>query len=87
MRESAIETAVTRAAERAGWIAYKWRSPNHRGVPDRLFFRAGRVLAVEFKAPGKRPTKLQAYVHRALEQQGFHVHVIDSIEAGKRLLA
>ncbi len=85
MRESVIEKKVAAYAQRHGWLAYKWTSPNYRAVPDRLYFKAGMVLLVEFKAPGKRPTKLQANVHRKLKEEGFSVHVIDRIETGKQL--
>ena len=80
MRESRIEKKVTEYARQQGWLSYKWTSPNHRAVPDRLYFKSGVVLLVEFKAQGKRPTKLQAYVHHKLKKEGFGVHVIDSIE-------
>jgi Holliday junction resolvase len=87
MRESHIERTVCRAAKHAGWLVFKWSSPNQRGVPDRIFTRAGRVLFVEFKAPGKRPTKLQRHIHEQLRAQGCEVAVIDNIEAGRALIA
>ena len=86
MRESVIEQRVCSYARDRGWLTYKWVSPANRGVPDRILFRDGRVLLIEFKAPGKRPTKLQSYIHQRLEKEGFKVHVIDSIEEGKRLV-
>jgi len=86
MLESTIERAVCRYARGRGWLAFKWVSPGHRGVPDRIFFRNGEVLLVEFKAPGRRPTRLQALIHQRLHNQGFPVHVIDSIDDGKALL-
>ncbi len=85
MRESVIEKKVTQYAQQQGWLSYKWTSPNHRAVPDRLYFKAGKVLLVEYKAPGKKPTKLQAYVHQKLKAEGFNVHVIDSITTGQQL--
>lgn len=87
MRESTIEKQITLYAKQQGWISYKWSSPNSRGVPDRLYFKAGIVLLVEFKAPGKKPTKLQTNIHQKLRANNFIVHVIDSIETGKQLFA
>jgi len=84
-RESVIEKKVTEYAKQQGWLSYKWTSPNHRAVPDRLYFKSGAVLLVEFKSPGKRPTKLQANVHLKLKEEGFNVHVIDDINRGKQL--
>ncbi len=87
MRESIIERAVCRAAREAGWLVFKWSSPNQRGVPDRIFIREGRVLFVEFKAPGKKPTKLQEHIHAKLNAQGCEVAVVDNIDAGRGLIA
>lgn len=77
MRESTIEKQVTAYAKANGWLCFKWTSPSNRGVPDRVFFRKGKILLVEFKATGKSPTPLQALIHERLSKQGFPVHVID----------
>ena len=87
MRESAIEKQVCSIARNRGWLAYKWASPNQRGVPDRIFIKNGQILLAEFKAPGKKPTPLQAHIHQKLQQQGINVRVIDSVETGITLFA
>lgn len=87
MREKEIEKVLVKRTEDAGGVAYKWSSPNCRGVPDRLcFFPQGKVFAVEVKAPGKRPTRLQQYHHGRLRQLGIDVLVIDSIEGVERFI-
>ena len=86
MRESYIETKVTQAAKANGWLAYKWVSPSQRGVPDRLYFKKGNLVIVEFKAPGKKPTPYQQAIHRRLAAAGWEVHIIDNIDKGKELL-
>ena len=87
VRESAIERAVCAKARRAGWLAPKWSSPGRRGVPDRLFIRAGRVIAIEFKAPGETPSALQRHTINELREAGLECHVIDSVEGGLRVLS
>lgn len=86
MRESHVEKKVTDHAKAKGWLSYKWVSPSNRGVPDRLYFKDGTVVVVEFKAPGKLPTLYQQAIHRRLEAVGITVHIIDDIEKGKALL-
>ena len=86
MRERDIEKAVCRWAEKNGWLAFKWVSPQNRGVPDRLFIKDGRVVAIEFKAPGKKPTPSQELVHDILQDAGLEVYVIDNVEAGRLVL-
>lgn len=81
MLERRIEAALVRAVLNAGGLAMKWTSPGHPGVPDRIvFLPGGRVVLVELKAPGKKPTPLQAKTHEALRALGMTVLVIDSME-------
>ena len=81
--EATIERAVCDFAKRRGWLAYKFVSPGNRAVPDRLFVRGGRVVFVEFKAPGKRPTRLQRREHFKLIGAGLAVYVVDSVDGGR----
>jgi hypothetical protein len=81
MRERDIEAHLVRRIKELGGTAYKFVSPGHNGVPDRLIcFPGGRVYFAELKAPGKEPTLLQLAEHRRLESLGFKVLVFDSIE-------
>ena len=86
MRESAIEKAVSQYAKKLGVLSYKFSSPGNRGVPDRIFIGKGIVLFVEFKAPGKAPTKLQLHVLQLIKTAGIQAEVIDNIAKGKVLL-
>ena len=71
MRESAVEHNICNHAKRSGWLVYKFSSPNHRGVPDRLFISpTGKVCFMEVKAPGKRPTPLQEREINKLRDRG-----------------
>jgi hypothetical protein len=55
-------------------------------VPDRLYFKNGQLMIVEFKAPNKKPTPYQQAIHRRLAAVGWEVHIIDNIDKGKALL-
>lgn len=83
MRESVIEKKVGDYATSKGWLVYKFSSPNTRAVPDKIFMRDGVVFFIEFKAPGKLPTKLQYANHKRIKAHGVSVFVIDNIERGK----
>lgn len=86
MLERQIEVAMIKAVEAVGGVAYKWVSPSRPGVPDRIVFLPdGRIVFVELKAPGKKPTPLQAKVHAALRALGQRVEVIDSLEAARAI--
>lgn len=48
------------------------------GIPDRLILLPkGRIFFVEFKQKGKKPRKIQKFVHSKLKNLGFKVYVID----------
>lgn len=82
MLESKLEQKLIAHIKKLGGIAYKFTSPNRRGVPDRLCVMPnGRVLFVELKAPGKAPTPLQQHEHCLLRALGHTVLLIDSLEA------
>jgi hypothetical protein len=83
MRESKIEKDVSDYAKGKGWLVYKFCSPGNRAVPDKIFMRKGKMFFIEFKAPGKKPTKLQEKVGGRIGDQNFCVYYIDSIKEGK----
>ena len=60
VNESNIEKYFVWTVERMGGTAYKFRSPNHRGVADRVVcLPDGSVWFVELKADGGRLAPLQ----------------------------
>jgi hypothetical protein len=87
MLERDIEKAVKAYAESKGWLTRKWTSPGHAFVPDQIFINPnGRVLFVEFKREGAKPTPMQLREHEKLRKQGCDVWVIDSTDAGKQMV-
>lgn len=76
--EAKIEDRSRKAARARGWKFYKITSPGMNGMPDRLMIRRGWHVWIEFKAPGKKPTKQQLHRHAELRTAGAEVHVIDS---------
>ncbi|MEB3150350.1 MAG: VRR-NUC domain-containing protein [Sphaerospermopsis sp.] len=86
MKESTIEKSISKEAFRRGWLNYKFKTANHRGVPDRIFMRNGVMFFVEFKSEGGKVTELQKYQHERITTHGFNVHIIDNIESGYAML-
>lgn len=86
IRERDIEFNVNRYAHQTGWVGYKFSSPQHAGVPDRLYIKNGKTIYIEFKAPGKKPRKLQEKVFEDMRRHGALVFVVDDIDEGKAVL-
>jgi Holliday junction resolvase len=82
MNEKRIEQHLVSRVKAQGGRAYKWVSPGHSGVPDRIvILPGGRVLAVECKRPGGKPTRLQELELARLSALGIEAVVVDSIES------
>lgn len=80
MLEKTIEQALVRRVLKLGGLCEKFVSPGRRSVPDRIVtLPGGRVVFVELKAPGKKPTPLQELDHARRRALGCDVRVIDTI--------
>lgn len=87
--EASIERACVDFAKRRGWLVRKMNGMGYRSWPDRLFIgsRDARNFWVEFKRPDKAPTPGQWKIINALTARGEIVHVIDDVDAFKRMVA
>lgn len=86
MVEADIEETIAVEAEEAGWFVRKLTWIGVTGAPDRLFAFGGRTVFVEFKAPHGRVSVRQMREHDRMRRAGMEVHVIDSVEMGRRVL-
>src|ERR1022692_419874 len=81
--EHDVESKVVTYARSKGVLVVKQTHQGARSHPDRAFyFAGGRLLQIEFKAPGKLPTPLQAVTIKKLIGLGFIVVVIDDVRSG-----
>ena len=79
--EKVLERKLCKRVKELGGHAYKFVSPNQRGVPDRLcVLPHGITVFVELKTTGKKPTKLQVLCMNELRELGQRCVVIDSTE-------
>lgn len=74
MLEKEIEAKLKKGIDRLGGECYKFTSPGHAGVPDRLILLPGGTMAfAELKAPGKKERKLQRHIQEQIRAMGFVV--------------
>ncbi|WAX09264.1 hypothetical protein BT528P2_00035 [Bacteroides phage BT528P2] len=79
--EKVFERELSKFVEESGGMAVKLLSQFIKGLPDRMYLLHGSiVLFVEFKSTGKKPTKIQSYIHAKIRALGFPVFVVDSVE-------
>lgn len=80
--EKDIEKYLVSQVRISNGKAYKWTSPGNDGVPDRIvIWHDGRIVFVELKAPGRKPTPIQLSKHNELRRLKQTVVVLDSREA------
>jgi Holliday junction resolvase len=70
MLEKDLERKVVEYCRAKGILTYKFTSPAHRGVPDRVMIANGKVLFLELKREGQRPTALQYREIMKIKQAG-----------------
>jgi len=85
MLERDIEAYLVKRCKEIGALADKFTSPQRRSVPDRLITFGGRVLFVELKATGKKPTEAQVRDHERRRAAGAEVVWLDSREGADRV--
>lgn len=81
MLERDIEAYLVKRCKEIGALCDKFVSPQRRSVPDRLITFSGRVLFVELKATGKKPTEAQVRDHERRRTAGAEVVWLDSCAA------
>ena len=84
--EATLQAKCRKWASSHRWWCAKFTSPGTVGVPDYLFIRDGLVVFIEFKAPGKTPSKLQIHTMQQMVTHGARVAVIDDFESFQRLM-
>lgn len=87
VRERDIEATVTRYAKSRNCLIYKFSSPSHRGVCDRIIIAPGGVVGfLELKAPNEEPTPLQAKFLQDVANKGGISSWADSVAKGKAFI-
>lgn len=86
-KEKEIEAAACKAAKKLGMLEIKLNGIGARGKPDRVFLFNGETLFIEFKSPGRKPTRSQMVYHNRLRKVGHKVLVVDSIAEAKAAIS
>ena len=77
--EKVIEKYLVEQARLKGLPCLKYSNPNMVGYPDRLLvLPGGKVIWVELKSRGRKPTKIQQMRMAELVSLGHPVKVIDN---------
>ena len=78
MRERLIEKHLTSKCKAHGILCYKFVSPGQRNVPDRILIKGGKVVFLELKATGKKPSEAQWREITRIQEAGGMALTADS---------
>jgi len=84
--EGVIQKKVTDFAKKNGCVCRKYANESRRNAPDYIIFFNSRVIMIEFKATGKKPTKGQLREGRIYSMVGIQVFYVDDIDEGKQII-
>lgn len=80
MLERDVEAYFRKAVAARGGVAFKFVSPSHRGVSDRIVCLQGQTWFVELKRPGGRLSPLQRVFAAEMARLGQNYTVLSSRE-------
>jgi len=78
--EAQIEKKLVKYCREHRIYCRKFSSPSNRGVPDRILGKDGKVLFMELKRPGNKPTALQLNEGKILQSHQLAWVWCDSYE-------
>ena len=82
--EKLVERKLVELTKAKGGMCIKLLCDQFIGLPDRLcLFPGHKIVFVELKTTGKKPRRIQAYVHDKIRALGFRVEVIDTVDGVK----
>lgn len=84
--EKYIEKYLVAEVKRIKGLCIKMSPAGLIGIPDRLVLVNGKAVFAELKSKGKKPSRIQQYTHQKLNDAGFPVTVIDSVEGVDELI-
>ena len=79
--EKLVERKLVESVKANNGMCIKLLCDQLIGLPDRMcLFPGSKIIFVELKTTGKKPRRIQAYIHNKLRDLGFRVEVIDSVK-------
>lgn len=85
--EKVVERKLVELVKINGGMCIKLLCDQLIGLPDRMcLFPNHKIVFVELKTTGRKPKRIQLFMHDKLRALGFRVEVIDSIEGVEQFI-
>lgn len=80
--EKVVERKLVELVKINGGMCIKLLCDQLIGLPDRMcLFPGHKIVFVELKTTGRKPRRIQVFMHNKLRALGFRVEVIDTVES------
>lgn len=73
--EGKVENYLIKQSENRDFLCFKFTSPGHKGVPDRVVIGKDKVIFVELKSENGHPSKQQKFVIKKMRDRGADVRL------------
>lgn len=85
--EKLIERKLVEVVKAKSGMCIKLLCDQLIGLPDRMcLFPGQKIVFVELKTTGKKPKRIQVFIHNKLRALGFRVEVIDTIKGVEQFI-
>ena len=85
--EKVIERKLVEAVKEKDGMCIKLLCDNLLGLPDRMVLMPhSKIAFVELKTTGRKPRRIQVFMHNKLRALGFRVEVIDTIKGVEQFI-
>ena len=85
--EKVIERKLVEAVKANDGMCIKLLCDNLLGLPDRMVLMPhSKIAFVELKTTGRKPRRIQVFMHNKLRALGFRVEVIDAIKGVEQFI-
>lgn len=79
--EKVVERKLVEAVKANGGMCIKLLCDQLTGLPDRMcLFPNHKIVFVELKTTGRKPKRIQLFIHDKLRALGFRVEIIDTVK-------
>lgn len=79
--EKIVERKLVEAVKANGGMCIKLLCDQLTGLPDRMcLFPNHKIVFVELKTTGRKPKRIQLFMHDKLRALGFRVEIIDTVQ-------
>jgi len=81
--EKTLQPKIIKHLKKEGWYVVKTIKLSVNGLPDIFAFKDGKTVMIEVKSEGKKPSKIQDFRIREVQEYGVKAFYCDTYQSFK----